>query len=61
MVIDPQFARAYNMTRAAALQIVNMDPPFTISCFWCGKEEGHFHDCAFFIANRVIHLTNSKE
>jgi hypothetical protein len=75
MVIDTQFGRAYNMTRKAALAIVNdFDPPLVavmgvpagspppdLDCFWCGhKGEGHFSDCVLFIANRVIQLTDEK-
>lgn len=75
MVIDQKFGRAYNMTRKAALAIVNdFDPPLVavmppagsplpdsdLSCFWCGhKEEGHFSDCVLFIANRVIQITDA--
>jgi len=70
MVIDKEFGRSYNMTRAAALLIVNRaDPPLkpahlpagspapVLLCFWCGKEGGHFHDCALFVAIRVVQLT----
>jgi len=71
MVIDAKFGRSYNMTRAAALVIVDADPPPVavhlpagspaprLACFWCDKEEGHFHDCALFMAERVVQLTDA--
>jgi len=29
-------------------------PAPRLACFWCDKEEGHFHDCALFMAERVV-------